>query len=106
MPYARANQNGREPRSSVTPTSPPLALPEPGGTLTSTPSARHSSACPLTPVPATPKSPRQRTRRSEEHTSELQSQFHLVCRLLLEKKKTKKYKNRKHHKTRKNNNKR
>src|SRR6266481_8073582 len=30
--------------------------------------------------------------RSEEHTSELQSQFHLVCRLLLEKKKKKKYK--------------
>src|SRR5689334_24838991 len=27
--------------------------------------------------------------RSEEHTSELQSQFHLVCRLLLEKKKSK-----------------
>src|SRR5438309_9258812 len=27
------------------------------------------------------------TVRSEEHTSELQSQFHLVCRLLLEKKK-------------------
>src|SRR5689334_24556574 len=26
------------------------------------------------------------TSRSEEHTSELQSQFHLVCRLLLEKK--------------------
>src|SRR5689334_23577953 len=44
--------------------------------------------------------PRRRTRscrrhrtsrptRSEEHTSELQSQFHLVCRLLLEKKKKK-----------------
>src|SRR5207253_10019594 len=31
------------------------------------------------------------TRRSEEHTSELQSRGHLVCRLLLEKKK-KKYK--------------
>src|SRR5689334_1477394 len=30
--------------------------------------------------------------RSEEHTSELQSQFHLVCRLLLEKKKKKKLK--------------
>src|SRR5689334_23983603 len=30
--------------------------------------------------------------RSEEHTSELQSQFHLVCRLLLEKKKKKKHK--------------
>src|SRR5689334_23922760 len=31
--------------------------------------------------------------RSEEQTSELQSQFHLVCRLLLEKKKKKKNKN-------------
>src|SRR2546422_8924287 len=29
--------------------------------------------------------------RSEEHTSELQSRLHLVCRLLLEKKKKKKY---------------
>src|SRR5437868_10984478 len=29
-----------------------------------------------------------RTFRSEEHTSELQSRFDLVCRLLLEKKKT------------------
>src|SRR2546422_11340919 len=33
-------------------------------------------------------SPRSRL-RSEEHTSELQSRLHLVCRLLLEKKKTK-----------------
>src|SRR5689334_24217348 len=32
---------------------------------------------------------RDQDERSEEHTSELQSQFHLVCRLLLEKKKTK-----------------
>src|SRR2546422_2073093 len=32
-----------------------------------------------------------RRQRSEEHTSELQSRLHLVCRLLLEKKK-KKYK--------------
>src|SRR6266516_6708686 len=30
-------------------------------------------------------------RRSEEHTSELQSPYDHVCRLLLEKKKTKKY---------------
>src|SRR5260370_20314580 len=30
----------------------------------------------------------QRRRRSEEHTSELQSHLNLVCRLLLEKKKT------------------
>src|SRR2546422_2017898 len=29
--------------------------------------------------------------RSEEHTSELQSRLHLVCRLLLEKKKNKKH---------------
>src|SRR3989449_7111994 len=32
---------------------------------------------------------RQRGVRSEEHTSELQSRLHLVCRLLLEKKKNK-----------------
>src|SRR5215208_7930157 len=32
--------------------------------------------------------------RSEEHTSELQSRGHLVCRLLLEKKKTNKQKKR------------
>src|SRR2546429_6876240 len=31
-------------------------------------------------------------RRSEEHTSELQSRLHLVCRLLLEKKKKKTHK--------------
>src|SRR2546429_2670289 len=32
-------------------------------------------------------SPEDRMKRSEEHTSELQSRLHLVCRLLLEKKK-------------------
>src|SRR2546422_10542756 len=32
---------------------------------------------------------RDEAERSEEHTSELQSRLHLVCRLLLEKKKTK-----------------
>src|SRR5438309_5361766 len=32
-----------------------------------------------------------RANRSEEHTSELQSQFHLVCRLLLEKKKNSRF---------------
>src|SRR5205809_1978088 len=32
---------------------------------------------------------RQHATRSEEHTSELQSRLHLVCRLLLEKKKNK-----------------
>src|SRR2546422_7606518 len=33
----------------------------------------------------------QRDGRSEEHTSELQSRLHLVCRLLLEKKKKRSY---------------
>src|SRR3989449_7390805 len=33
------------------------------------------------------------TTRSEEHTSELQSRLHLVCRLLLEKKKTEPHEN-------------
>src|SRR5690554_7055223 len=42
--------------------------------------SRCSSFLLLTPIPTAP--------RSEEHTSELQSRPHLVCRLLLEKKKT------------------
>src|SRR5438034_10750132 len=42
------------------------------------------------PLPA---EPLQVVNRSEEHTSELQSHSDLVCRLLLEKKKTKKKKN-------------
>src|SRR2546422_5061292 len=40
------------------------------------------------PGPERPRPRRgRRCRRSEEHTSELQSRLHLVCRLLLEKKK-------------------
>src|SRR5216684_7546970 len=41
------------------------------------------------PAPVRPRPSRRRRglRRSEEHTSELQSRLHLVCRLLLEKKK-------------------
>src|SRR2546427_7896814 len=38
-------------------------------------------------VPARLERPAARRQRSEEHTSELQSQSNLVCRLLLEKKK-------------------
>src|SRR2546427_7445033 len=38
-------------------------------------------------TPSTRASPKRTRRRSEEHTSELQSQSNLVCRLLLEKKK-------------------
>src|SRR2546422_1533976 len=44
-----------------------------------------------------------RRRRSEEHTSELQSRLHLVCRLLLEKKKkTKNYRDNGQHHTPRN----
>src|SRR6476660_10044084 len=55
------------------------------------PRTRRGRRCPgrsswSPPVPG--RSPRS-ARRSEEHTSELQSPDHLVCRLLLEKKKKK-----------------
>src|SRR2546429_7024851 len=39
------------------------------------------------PRPNPRRTPRRQRLRSEEHTSELQSRLHLVCRLLLEKKK-------------------
>src|SRR5262245_64279732 len=45
-----------------------------------------------TPGTSATDSPARVRRRSEEHTSELQSLRHLVCRLLLEKKKKKKKK--------------
>src|SRR6266481_526661 len=54
-------------------------------------SARRTASCCASA--RTPRCSRRRScgsaSRSEEHTSELQSQFHLVCRLLLEKKKKK-----------------
>src|SRR2546429_3765222 len=40
-----------------------------------------------TPLPSRPRRAAVLCNRSEEHTSELQSRLHLVCRLLLEKKK-------------------
>src|SRR2546430_8705789 len=55
---------------------------------------RHVPLCPARPPPPTVLNGAVRvlglpsTTRSEEHTSELQSQSNLVCRLLLEKKKT------------------
>src|SRR5439155_26617181 len=47
--------------------------------------SRAASAAP--PPSARSSTPPRGTERSEEHTSELQSRGHLVCRLLLEKKK-------------------
>src|SRR5258707_3461173 len=57
---------------------------------TSMPSARRRSASTTgsSGGAATVRSPSSRSYRSEEHTSELQSRQYLVCRLLLEKKKT------------------
>src|SRR5438132_2268947 len=66
------------PRSAPDETSPPAPYP----------------AAPVRADPRTRRAPRRRcpparsTERSEEHTSELQSHSDLVCRLLLEKKKT------------------
>src|SRR2546422_6445541 len=50
--------------------------------------ARHHVGLPIARVVATRAHRIAGAARSEEHTSELQSRLHLVCRLLLEKKKT------------------
>src|SRR2546430_10204839 len=50
-------------------------------------SSPRQAAARTPPGTACPASVRSRAARSEEHTSELQSQSNLVCRLLLEKKK-------------------
>src|SRR2546422_8169033 len=75
------------PRKTSRATSTPSTRPSRGSSRTSTrnwslpepkSSTRAASACsPGSSIPT----------RSEEHTSELQSRLHLVCRLLLEKKK-------------------
>src|SRR5258705_770255 len=50
-----------------------------------TPPSHPGTGCSAASLPVTGRSPKRE--RSEEHTSELQSLRHLVCRLLLEKKK-------------------
>src|SRR2546422_4716633 len=52
-------------------------------------SSRRGRSAPRPPTPRRGPAPGGRGTRSEEHTSELQSRLHLVCRLLLEKKKKK-----------------
>src|SRR5260370_17338284 len=51
----------------------------------------HGVLPPRPPIRLAPGSNGHTARRSEEHTSELQSHLNLVCRLLLEKKKTNTY---------------
>src|SRR5438034_6418228 len=54
-------------------------------------SASRAKRCTASTAAATDSSPGGERRRSEEHTSELQSHSDLVCRLLLEKKKRRTY---------------
>src|SRR2546422_2006371 len=89
----------RPPRSTLFPyTTLFRSLPRPAQGLR----RRRGGAAPLRRVDRLPRARRRGGRgavRSEEHTSELQSRLHLVCRLLLEKKKKKTRKvtyNRKH----------
>src|SRR2546422_8537529 len=56
------------------------------GTRSARARRRNPRARRIEPAPTANRHPRN---RSEEHTSELQSRLHLVCRLLLEKKKQK-----------------
>src|SRR5690606_40593108 len=76
-------------RSQDSRTSRPKPLSSPPTTTAMGPvrSASHNVCSPAMSAPTT-QSPRS---RSEEHTSELQSRENLVCRLLLEKKKTHKH---------------
>src|SRR2546429_5413960 len=63
---------------------PLMVLPVAGGQKTSVPTV--NSACVMYCTVIDEASPAPSTTRSEEHTSELQSRLHLVCRLLPEKK--------------------
>src|SRR5205085_3581102 len=88
FPYTTLFRSWRSTACPIRPCSPPTS-PWPRR-ATSSPSA--SAACPACPPgrrSRTAPSASARSRRSEEHTSELQSQSNLVCRLLLEKKKKK-----------------
>src|SRR2546429_6645235 len=75
----------RPPRSTLFPYTTLFRSPRPGCAAARARRARRQAGGRDPRDPAA----RRSTRRSEEHTSELQSRLHLVCRLLLEKKKTK-----------------
>src|SRR5437867_5076937 len=64
------------------------SVPPPWAFGFATPLTPGAAAPPPPAAPAAPPAP-DPTMRSEEHTSELQSPYDLVCRLLLEKKNTK-----------------
>src|SRR2546422_7549407 len=79
----------RPPRSTLFPYTTlfrPLALHAAEGTAPPEAFARWRRLFDGAAAPAPPRLPAAEPARSEEHTSELQSRLHLVCRLLLEKK--------------------
>src|SRR5438552_13746799 len=81
--------NRRPPRSTLFPTRRSSDLPGPDSTPGCTPSCAGCSSPHRSPFSrrcCSRRSRRSSPWRSEEHTSELQSPDHLVCRLLLEKK--------------------
>src|SRR2546422_2656622 len=86
---ARRRENAMTSRTPP-PTSLPMDAPRgetPRRYVDRRPSAYWKRFGPPPPPPVLPYPGQDRRRRSEEHTSELQSRLHLVCRLLLEKKK-------------------
>src|SRR5258705_4386931 len=76
----------RPPRSTLFPYTRSSDLSSSSATRSTSTSS--STACSTKAWPVIPSLPSEASSRSEEHTSELQSLRHLVCRLLLEKKKT------------------
>src|SRR2546430_17250152 len=70
-----------EPTQAIQPTPPPAEQPMQAAPQPAPPAPQPAQ------MPAPPPAPMPEPQRSEEHTSELQSQSNLVCRLLLEKKK-------------------
>src|SRR2546422_2393950 len=94
----------RPPRSTLFPSTTlsrsliePPQLPRPNGSrLSCGRLARQRKVVGRSPCPARSTTLRFHE-RSEEHTSELQSRLHLVCRLLLEKKKKQKHSTRARH---------
>src|SRR2546422_8107515 len=82
---ATISARGRRGRAAPPATKPPLMAPPAGAPA-------EGGSGPAAPAPRDASTASSAaTLRSEEHTSELQSRLHLVCRLLLEKKKKKQH---------------
>src|SRR2546422_5614711 len=84
FPYTTSSDLGPRDRAAAAPGLPPLPLRRPAQPVSRQGARRHARAA---AAPQCAGVVRLLRHRSEEHTSELQSRLHLVCRLLLEKKK-------------------